>query len=62
MFKDDQLIFGCFECKKNIKKDFDKELIKKLANIYEFCNKDINKSILLLIKGAYPYKYIDSSE
>ena len=28
MFKDDQLIFRCFECKKNNKKDFNKELIK----------------------------------
>ena len=46
--KDDQLIFRCFECKKNHKKDFNKELIKTFANIYEFCNKDINKFILLL--------------
>ena len=36
--KDDQLIFRCFECKKNSKKDFNKELIKRFANIYEFCN------------------------
>ena len=46
--KDDQLIFRCFECKKNYKKDFNKELIKIFANIYEFCNEDINKFILLL--------------
>ena len=46
--KDDQLIFRCFECKKNYKKRFNKELIKRFANIYEFCNKDINKSILIL--------------
>ena len=25
--KDEQLIFRCFECKKNCKKDFNKELI-----------------------------------
>ena len=54
MFKDDQLIFRCFECKKNYKKEFNKELIQRFANIYEFCNKDINKSILLLRKGIYP--------
>ena len=53
MFKDDQLIFRCFESKKNNKKDFNKELIKRFANVYEFCNKD-NKSILLLRKGVYP--------
>ena len=32
-----QLIFSCFECKKDYKKDFNKELIKRFANIYEFC-------------------------
>ena len=52
--KVDQLIFRWFECKKNYKKDFNKELIKRFANTYEFCNKDINKFILLLRKGVYP--------
>ena len=60
--KDEQLIFRCFECKNNYKKDFNKELIKKFANIYEFCNEDISKFILLLRKVFYPYKYIDSWE
>ena len=32
--KDNQLIFRCFECKKNYKKDFNKELFKRFANIY----------------------------
>ena len=40
--KDEKLIFRCFECKKNYEKDFNKELIKRFANIYEFCNRDIN--------------------
>ena len=60
--KDEQLIFRCFECKKNYKKNFNKKLIKRFANIYKFCNKDINKFILLLRKGVYPYEYMDSWE
>ena len=58
--KDEQLVFRCFECKNNYKKDFNKELIKKFANIFEFCTEDINKFILLLRKRVYPYEYVDS--
>ena len=47
IFKDDQLIFMCFEYENNlIKKDFNKELIKRFANIHELCNGDINNFIL----------------
>ena len=44
--KNDQLIFRCFECKKNYQKDFNKDLINRFAYTYEFCNQDINKFIL----------------
>ena len=57
--KNNQLIFQGLECKKNYKKDY-KELIKRFANTYEFCNGDTNKFILLLRKGVYPYEYMDS--
>ena len=58
--KDEQLIFKCFKCKKNYKKDFNKELINRFSSTYKYCNGDINKFILLLKKGIYPYEYIDS--
>ena len=53
--KDDILIFRCFKCKKTRKIDFDKEL-----SVYQFCKGDINKFILLLRKGVYPYEYMQS--
>ena len=60
--KNGQFIFRCFECKKNYEKDFNKELIKGFANIYELSNEDINKFILSLRKCVYPYEYMDSWE
>ena len=46
--KNEKLIFKCFNCKQNYEKDFNKELIKRFTSTYEFCNKNLNKFVLLL--------------
>ena len=53
--KDEKLLLKCFNCNNYYEKKFNKELIKKIKNTYSFCNNDLNKFILLLRKGVYPY-------
>ena len=38
---------------------FNNELIERFANTYKFCDNDLDKFIMLLRKGVYPYEYID---
>ena len=58
--KNEKLLLNCFNCNTYYKKKFNKELIKNFKNPYSFCNNDLNKFILLLRKGVYPYEYMDS--
>ena len=52
--KNEKLLLKRFNCETYYRKKFNKELIKRFARTYQFCNKDFNKFILLLRKGVYP--------
>ena len=55
----EKLIFKCIDCEKEYEKEFNKELIERFANTCKFCDNDLDKFIMLLRKGVYPYEYID---
>ena len=49
----------CLSSNINYSNKIDEELKKRFKNTFKFSDNDINKFILLLRKGVYPYEYMD---
>ena len=59
--KNNGLIYRCRECEEECQTPI-KGLIRKFSSVYQFCNDDLNKVVLLLRKGFYPYEDTDNWE
>ena len=59
--KNNGLIYRWTECEEECERPIER-LIRKFSNVYQFCNCDLDKVILLLRKGFYPYEDIDNWE
>ena len=57
--KENSVKHKCLSCNKDYSNKFDDKLKKRFKNTFKFSNNDINKFILLLRKGVYPYEYMD---
>ena len=52
--KNNKLIYKCKKCKEEWKRPLNK-LIESFPSIYQFHNGDLNKFVILLRKGVFPY-------
>ena len=57
--KDNLVLYKRLSCNKDYSNKIDEELKNLFKNTFKFSINDINKFILLLKKGFYPYEYMD---
>ena len=60
-FRNNILNYKCKECGKRCSKSINETSINFLI-LHQFCSGDLNKFVLLLRKGVYPYEYMDCRE
>ena len=53
---DNSIKYKCLSCKYDYSNKFDEDLKIPFKNTLEFSNSNINKCIMLLRKGIYPYE------
>ena len=54
--KNNRLNYKCKECSRTSNKAVN-DLIEKFPRMHKFCNGDLDKFVLLLRKGVYPYPF-----
>ena len=54
--------YKCLSCNKDYSNKLDEKFKKRFKNTIKFFDNDINKFILFLRKGVYPYEYMDDLE
>ena len=59
-YEENHAICKCEKCNAKSHRPID-VLKESFKNVYDFCNGNIDKFLLLLRKGAYPYDYMDNN-